>query len=164
MQGIPIPMAVPAVPTEWNHVKQERKLWAFNGGCQIGSYSDKSKNDFMDKVLQCTRCLPYTPRTPPQVLLLRLCYWVTLTLALTRVILKTPESRPRKNPRKKNPVFHRAGDNRNSENTGNFLSGDFSGVITFPGTFPGSLFFRGLFRAHCFSGDYCIRITVTIIA
>ncbi len=39
MQGIPIPTADPAVPTEWNHVKQGLRLWALNGGCQIGSYS-----------------------------------------------------------------------------------------------------------------------------
>ena len=26
MQGIPIPTSVPAVPTEWNHVKQELRL------------------------------------------------------------------------------------------------------------------------------------------
>ena len=57
MEGIPIPTSVPAVPTEWNHVKKELRLWAFNGGCQIGSYSDKSHDDSMKKVLQCTRCL-----------------------------------------------------------------------------------------------------------
>ena len=64
MEGIPIPTSVPAVPTEWNHVKKELRLWAFNGGCQIGSYSDKSKPDFMKKVLQCTRCLSYRPTRP----------------------------------------------------------------------------------------------------
>ena len=77
MKGIPIPTSVPAVPTEWNHVKKQLRLWALNGGCLIGSYSDKSKDDFMNKILQCTRCLPYSPRTPPQVVPL-LYYWAAL--------------------------------------------------------------------------------------
>ena len=73
MEGISIPTSIPAVPTEWNHVKKQLRLMAFNGGCQIGSYSDKSQDGYLKKVLQCTRCLPYKPRTPHQVLL-RLYY------------------------------------------------------------------------------------------
>jgi hypothetical protein len=59
--------------------------------------------------------------------------------------LKDPgESTPEKSPEKKTPYFTvlvTIGIRKIP-------------VISFPGTFPGSLLFRGLFRGHYFSGDF----------
>ncbi len=66
--GTIIPTSYPAIVGEWPRVLTQLEQWAFEGNSPITCHSDRgsTRQNLLNKLLQCPRALMYQPKSPQE--------------------------------------------------------------------------------------------------